>query len=795
MFTEKDSILAQTKPVVDDATPAERALGPQLIDDPVDEMFKRLAQQSPVNTTTYKQELKKFHRKQDESVTVCYFRFRKMTEQSKTDISQKELAVQFLPNSKSSHDETTTLNKEDYDLEDVHQGLEDKEKEDFTLRTVDERFVGTRTPTGPKSSSDDLILEDNSEEDEDHPPLLSYFQDQIEADNKYNSTLKHYPAAVAMSDSGGARDPLKRGSTDIRHKSRTGTARYPASFKVIDIPGSELTPLVVSKPSVPAQTLLIYIQLQFSLKDIDSPEESMIEVISNRSVMDTNGTHGNIATDSVLAAIALTKSDNGFGPCRPPKGRSAEQATVATLYNTDGVVTVATKHQQSRLLFSWIQPILISYRFAKHLRLSEEDIKSSLVKLKTATGGSDSVVGVTNARFSAVCLITRAITGNVLLGTEFLIPLGFGIDFMLRPQWRSSGTHKVTLPLLKNWAFTDMPVHTGTLDSSSSSEDNETATDDVHSGQCRQGQGHIAEGCSSCPITDCASSSTSTYEAELDYKVELGIHIIKPVSTSTANRHLHSNAQFGYDLPTVTKFGGGQATNASRPAVCVPRCCSFSCCGSVDSKDFDHPHTAACFQCGDGGCRRHGQLFFNGVINWTLPPAGIVLVEVFGGTANGLRAVLQSHIQVARYIYVDSNPEAREAAAHHLDILRQQHPNLLTPATNQWDSLLPQTFKKLPSPNHSDGFSALGSGRGFRQPSIGIFLSLVKIMDNVRARQLLPFGCFIENVEPGETHKFARFDFQTICDILGPYTILDAAILGSLAIAREFIGPTLPLLK
>eukprot|EP00850_Spirogloea_muscicola_P006055 SM000028S10149 [mRNA] locus=s28:644041:644531:+ [translate_table: standard] len=44
----KKSILAQTKPIVADASPAERALGPQLIDDPVDGIFKRLAQQFPV---------------------------------------------------------------------------------------------------------------------------------------------------------------------------------------------------------------------------------------------------------------------------------------------------------------------------------------------------------------------------------------------------------------------------------------------------------------------------------------------------------------------------------------------------------------------------------------------------------------------------------------------------------------------------------------------------------------------------------------------------------------------------
>eukprot|EP00850_Spirogloea_muscicola_P013742 SM000095S24956 [mRNA] locus=s95:89827:90384:+ [translate_table: standard] len=88
-------------------------------------------------------------------------------------------------------------------------------------------------------------------------------------------------------------------------------------------------------------------------------------------------------------------------------------------------------------------------------------------------------------------------------------------------------------------------------------------------------------------------------------------------------------------------------------------------------------------------------ILYEGVIEWNLPEAGIVSVELFGGAANGLKAVLQSHIKVAKYIYVHADEEARTVAKHHIDWLNPQYPTTKTEQTfTHWDTMLPQDITK-----------------------------------------------------------------------------------------------------
>eukprot|EP00850_Spirogloea_muscicola_P016798 SM000139S00115 [mRNA] locus=s139:130100:130651:- [translate_table: standard] len=75
---QKDSVLNMTRPIPDNATDVQRALGPQLIEDTVGEMLSRMARHFPINTSMYKQALMRFSRTQDESITACYYRFKNL---------------------------------------------------------------------------------------------------------------------------------------------------------------------------------------------------------------------------------------------------------------------------------------------------------------------------------------------------------------------------------------------------------------------------------------------------------------------------------------------------------------------------------------------------------------------------------------------------------------------------------------------------------------------------------------------------------------------------------------------
>eukprot|EP00850_Spirogloea_muscicola_P012128 SM000077S21602 [mRNA] locus=s77:450566:456127:- [translate_table: standard] len=58
--------------------------------------------------------------------------------------------------------------------------------------------------------------------------------------------------------------------------------------------------------------------------------------------------------------------------------------------------------------------------------------------------------------------------------------------------------------------------------------------------------------------------------------------------------------------------------------------------------------------------------------------AGVALVEFFGGIATGLAAVLANGVRVRRYVYVDPDPVAQAAAAHHIRRLMDQEEPVAT---------------------------------------------------------------------------------------------------------------------
>ena len=75
---------------------------------------------------------------------------------------------------------------------------------------------------------------------------------------------------------------------------------------------------------------------------------------------------------------------------------------------------------------------------------------------------------------------------------------------------------------------------------------------------------------------------------------------------------------------------------------------------------------------------------------YVIPQHSLTILEIYGGTAPGLEALLKTchHIQI--YTWADTDPDAYTAIQHRLAQLHHQHPTQL-PVTviNQWDNLLP----------------------------------------------------------------------------------------------------------
>ena len=65
------------------------------------------------------------------------------------------------------------------------------------------------------------------------------------------------------------------------------------------------------------------------------------------------------------------------------------------------------------------------------------------------------------------------------------------------------------------------------------------------------------------------------------------------------------------------------------------------------------------------------------LILWRLLKKGITLVEVFGGIATGLTAVLEVSLTVRRYVYVDNYHVSTHLAHHHFHQLMVLYPQQL----------------------------------------------------------------------------------------------------------------------
>ena len=81
---------------------------------------------------------------------------------------------------------------------------------------------------------------------------------------------------------------------------------------------------------------------------------------------------------------------------------------------------------------------------------------------------------------------------------------------------------------------------------------------------------------------------------------------------------------------------------------------------------------------------------------YTLPQRPLHLVELCGGIATGLEAVLEAGHAVASCTWADIDQDAHTTTSHRLTRLRHRHPNLLPrEAIDGWDVRLPRDTRTI----------------------------------------------------------------------------------------------------
>jgi hypothetical protein len=197
---------------------------------------------------------------------------------------------------------------------------------------------------------------------------------------------------------------------------------------------------------------------------------------------------------------------------------------------------------------------------------------------------------------------------------------------------------------------------------------------------------------------------------------------------------------------------------------------------------------------GSDGTEDHGPPLDNSTIHWKPPDDGIVLLELFGGIGTGLATVLQAGIKVQRYIYIDTNEAARQAAKHHSRGLRVRFPELLTTTANLlvFSSLTGDisliSDKDLHWLGHVDlviagwpcqGMSMAGNQNGLQDGRSSRFYDMVRVIRYLQTSQCRPPGYIVENIPVVSSSRSRTLEsMHKIHGILGVPVLIDAAAVG-----------------
>jgi site-specific DNA-cytosine methylase len=184
-------------------------------------------------------------------------------------------------------------------------------------------------------------------------------------------------------------------------------------------------------------------------------------------------------------------------------------------------------------------------------------------------------------------------------------------------------------------------------------------------------------------------------------------------------------------------------------------------------------------------------------IHWQPPSEGIVLLELFGGIATGLAAVLQARIKVRRYLYVDNDNLAKRVAIRHIARLRAQFPTLLPrSATKRAFIVLPSDISLISREEITrhgpidlviagwpcQGMSMAGHQNGLHDARSARFWDMIRVLRHIQTAQVRSLGYIVENVPVASSSRARTLEsVHRIHSILGTHVLLDAAAVGSRA--------------
>ena len=440
---------------------------------------------------------------------------------------------------------------------------------------------------------------------------------------------------------------------------------------------------------------------------------------------------------------------------RPARERQQLKPGVVRLVNHGHVFSVSSGKRKSvfptRVLCdTGAQPVMIGKRLADDLQITASDLEPCPFMIATSVGGTEKASGMTKEALrlqfkvgsdnytylSVKVVVTGALTYDILLGQQALYPIGFGHDSWTEEAWFRPG-----------WSLGDgsreqLPVTFSNLAGL------------IEHGVAMFGCVGLAD---SLPKgEDLLEGNLSATDTPLPSEV--------PTLEPRAMMHKHPQDQ---EMPW-------------KDAVHLTSTCQ-DIVQRMD-KNLWSPHRDATAQ---------------KLVQLNPSHQGLVLVELFGGVATGLRAVLEAGLSVYKYVYVDNDGVARQAARHHISQLRARFgAQLPATAVQGCMSVLPSDIRLVGKEDlhrvgrvdlvmagwPCQGHSHAGLGLGLQDPKSSLFWELLRLLRLWKQLQSTPVGYILENVLPlGSGSPEIQKDAQVVQHHLGAPISLDAAAFGSYA--------------
>jgi hypothetical protein len=181
--------------------------------------------------------------------------------------------------------------------------------------------------------------------------------------------------------------------------------------------------------------------------------------VQNTSLVDL------LLSKSVVDSHSLHKVFHSF-PKVVPSERTSIATGVAIVDNTGSAIQVGGRTPRVVLLDTGAQPVILGVQFAKKMGMLDSKLRKYMWQIRTASGSVEEVLGESSdlivLKFNegtdqelclqVRCLVTNAISYDVLIGQEALLPPGFTIDnwfehVYYQVDWETDGHHLGYIPL------------------------------------------------------------------------------------------------------------------------------------------------------------------------------------------------------------------------------------------------------------------------------------------------------------------------------------------------------------